>query len=457
MNALFLRCDGLVSHSLERMNFDELGSPSSTTSPETRPARHQHGGVIIGCGAPSHLSIIEVTPSARLALESVMTVTDDIIIRPARPEDTPTLVELVFELADFEHARHEVELDVSTLADVLFGEAPRAYCDVAERNGEIVGSSIWFVTYSTWTGTHGIYLEDIYVRESARRSGVAKAFLELLARRAVEWGYRRVEWSVLDWNDAAIGLYESVGAHRLSEWTRYRLDGDALDKAALGESHAASPVAVGAYASTTRSTAHDTVSRPPTGRAAAMGEPPFRRTPFPKSPGDPSFDDRAAPVTNLRGAGVAVDARRTGRILVGLVMVALAVSAILLFVAGAHKNAQVTELHTSGVAVDMRVTGCVGLLGGSGSNVAGYSCRAKFSIAHHSYTEPIPGSGFYKPGTIVPAIVVPSDPALVDTAAALATEHTSADVYTVPIVLAVVFTVLGSFVMLRRRRNVQRV
>jgi ribosomal protein S18 acetylase RimI-like enzyme len=159
-----------------------------------------------------------------------VTVSTGLVIRPARPSDTATLVALVIELATFEHARDEVELDDTALERVLFGEAPTVFCDVAESGGEIVGSSIWFVNYSTWTGTHGIYLEDLYVRPSARRLGIGKALIAALARRAVERGYRRVEWSVLDWNVGAIGLYESVGAFAMSEWTRFRLSGDALER-----------------------------------------------------------------------------------------------------------------------------------------------------------------------------------------------------------------------------------
>jgi GNAT superfamily N-acetyltransferase len=155
--------------------------------------------------------------------------TAKLVVRIARPEDVATLVALVVELAEFERARDEVELDEATLHKVLFGDSPSVFCDVAELDGEIVGSAIWFVNYSTWTGAHGIYLEDLYIRPTARRAGVARALLATLANRAVERGFRRVEWSVLDWNEGAIGLYESVGAFGLSEWTRYRLTGSDLE------------------------------------------------------------------------------------------------------------------------------------------------------------------------------------------------------------------------------------
>ncbi|HWD24867.1 MAG TPA: GNAT family N-acetyltransferase [Acidimicrobiales bacterium] len=155
-----------------------------------------------------------------------------LFIRPAKPDDVATILELVIELAEFENAREEVELEEATLFNALFGDAPQIFCDVAELEGEVVGAAIWFVNYSTWTGTHGIYLEDVYVRPSSRRAGIGGALLTTLARRAVERGYRRVEWSVLDWNGGAIGLYESVGAVPMKDWVRYRLSGDALE--ALG-------------------------------------------------------------------------------------------------------------------------------------------------------------------------------------------------------------------------------
>ena len=136
----------------------------------------------------------------------------------------PTLVELVVELAEFERARDEVELTDEKLERVLFGEDPQVYCDVAELDGVVVGSAIWFVTYPTWTGTHNLYLEDISERPSARRRGVASALMRTLARRATERGYQRFEWSVLDWKRRRdINFYEGIGARPMREWIRYRI------------------------------------------------------------------------------------------------------------------------------------------------------------------------------------------------------------------------------------------
>jgi GNAT superfamily N-acetyltransferase len=154
----------------------------------------------------------------------------NLTVRPARREDVRTLVDLVRELASFENALDEVELCEAALEGALFGDTPRVYCDVAEIDDVIVGSTVWFESYSTWTATPNIYLEDIYIRPSARRLGVASALMQTLARRAVASGYRRFEWSVLDWNSGAIDFYTALGARPMPEWVRYRLSGEALEE-----------------------------------------------------------------------------------------------------------------------------------------------------------------------------------------------------------------------------------
>jgi GNAT superfamily N-acetyltransferase len=156
------------------------------------------------------------------------------VIRPAVPEDVPTILRLIRELADYERALHEVRATEEDLHESLFGPEPRVFSHVAEHEGEVVGFSLWFLTFSTWMGTHGIYLEDLYVRPEARGGGHGKALLTELARIAVERGYRRVEWSVLDWNEPAIGFYKSLGATPQDEWTVYRLTGQALQELGQG-------------------------------------------------------------------------------------------------------------------------------------------------------------------------------------------------------------------------------
>lgn len=151
-------------------------------------------------------------------------------IRPAAPSDVPVVVQLVRELATYEKALHEVQADDASLAAALFPDdgAPGVFAHVAEVEGEVVGCAIWFLSFSTWTGTHGIWLEDLYVTPDQRGSGLGQALLSTLAAVCVERGYHRLEWWVLDWNTPSIGFYESIGAAAQDEWTRFRLDGGAL-------------------------------------------------------------------------------------------------------------------------------------------------------------------------------------------------------------------------------------
>jgi GNAT superfamily N-acetyltransferase len=149
-------------------------------------------------------------------------------VRLARPEDVPVVLSLIRELADYERSLDSVQATETQLVDVLFGEAPAAYCHVAEFDGEVVGFALWFLNFSTWVGSHGIYLEDLYVRPSARGTGLGRALLMTLVEIARERGYGRVEWSVLDWNVDAQGFYRSIGAVAMDDWTVWRLDGEAL-------------------------------------------------------------------------------------------------------------------------------------------------------------------------------------------------------------------------------------
>jgi len=116
----------------------------------------------------------------------------------------------------------------------LFGDQPAVFAHVAEHEGAVAGFALWFVNYSTWTGRHGIYLEDLYVSPELRGHGYGRALLTELARICVERGYGRLEWSVLDWNEPAIGFYESLGAVAMDEWTVHRMTGPALHALADG-------------------------------------------------------------------------------------------------------------------------------------------------------------------------------------------------------------------------------
>ena len=158
------------------------------------------------------------------------------MIRTAVPTDVPEILAMVRELADYERAVHEAVATEEQLREALFGPAPAIFAHMAvdDATGETVGFSLWFLTFSTWLGRHGIYLEDLYVRPDRRGGGHGRALLAELARIALARGYGRVEWQVLDWNEPSIGFYKSLGAFPQDEWTTYRLTGDAL--AALGTS-----------------------------------------------------------------------------------------------------------------------------------------------------------------------------------------------------------------------------
>ena len=149
-------------------------------------------------------------------------------VRPVRPDDVPTLVALVRELADYENALDEVRLTERQLHDCLFGEAPALFGHVAVIDGEVVGLALWFLNFSTWRGTHGVYLEDLYVRPEHRGAGLGRELLRTLAATCVERGYSRLEWSVLDWNTPSIEFYKAAGAVPMDEWTVFRMTDEAL-------------------------------------------------------------------------------------------------------------------------------------------------------------------------------------------------------------------------------------
>ncbi|WP_405584614.1 GNAT family N-acetyltransferase [Streptomyces sp. NBC_01092] len=164
------------------------------------------------------------------------------MIRPATPADIPALHALIRELAEYEKALEEAKATPEQLHEALFGDRPAAYAHIAadDATGETVGCALWFLNFSTWRGVHGIYLEDLYVRPTARGAGHGKALLAELARLCVERGYQRLEWSVLNWNTPSIAFYESLGALPQDEWTVYRLTDEALAK--LGADPGPTPV-----------------------------------------------------------------------------------------------------------------------------------------------------------------------------------------------------------------------
>src|SRR6185312_15681242 len=151
-------------------------------------------------------------------------------IRAATPGDVPEIHAMVRELADYEREPDSARATPQQFHDALFGPDPAVFALIAEDDtlGAPVGFALWFRNFSTWTGTHGVYLEDLYVRPEARGGGHGKALLAALAEICVARGYERFEWSVLDWNEPSIGFYRSIGARPMDEWTVFRLTGEAL-------------------------------------------------------------------------------------------------------------------------------------------------------------------------------------------------------------------------------------
>jgi GNAT superfamily N-acetyltransferase len=153
-------------------------------------------------------------------------------IRSAVPSDVPTILRFIRELAEYER---EPDAVLATEADLLrdgFGSARRFTAVIAELDGQSAGFALYFTSYSTWRGHHGIRLEDLYVTPSLRGQGIGKALLARLARIAVDEGCPRLEWDVLDWNEPAIAVYQRLGAKIMTEWRIMRLSDEALQSLA---------------------------------------------------------------------------------------------------------------------------------------------------------------------------------------------------------------------------------
>jgi GNAT superfamily N-acetyltransferase len=157
---------------------------------------------------------------------------EELIIRRAQEHEVPVVLEFVRELAEYEHLEHEVVATEERMRTALFG--PRPYCEVvfACLEGEPVGFALFFHNFSTFLGLPGIYLEDLFVRPSARGRGVGQRLLAWLARETVDRGCGRLDWAVLDWNEPAIRFYNSLGATPMEAWKIFRLTGAALERVA---------------------------------------------------------------------------------------------------------------------------------------------------------------------------------------------------------------------------------
>jgi GNAT superfamily N-acetyltransferase len=152
--------------------------------------------------------------------------------RAADPADAPLILALIRELAEYERLSHEVDATEAMITAALFGPNPRVFCDIAEWDGAPAGLALWFYSFSTFRGRHGIYLEDIFVRPVFRKKGIGKALLANLARRCIAENLPRLEWGVLDWNEPALAFYRTLGAEAMDGWTKHRLSGEALLKLA---------------------------------------------------------------------------------------------------------------------------------------------------------------------------------------------------------------------------------
>jgi GNAT superfamily N-acetyltransferase len=154
-------------------------------------------------------------------------------IRRAVEADLEILDAFIRDLAHYERAPESAQATPNQLRQSFFGPSPQVYCDLIETDdGDAAGFAVWFLNYSTWTGTHGIYLEDLFVRPEYRGRGYGKALLGHLARQCVSQGYARLQWSVLDWNTPSIDFYESLASQAQDEWTVYRLSAPALQRVA---------------------------------------------------------------------------------------------------------------------------------------------------------------------------------------------------------------------------------
>ena len=153
-------------------------------------------------------------------------------IAPATEKDVPVILELIQGLAVYERLAHEVVATPESVRESLFGEHAAAEVVIAYPDQEPVGFAVWFRNYSTFLGRAGLYLEDLFVKPERRGQGIGRTLLAHVASVAVARGAGRMEWSVLDWNEPAIGFYRAIGAVPMDGWTVYRLTGDALEQLA---------------------------------------------------------------------------------------------------------------------------------------------------------------------------------------------------------------------------------
>lgn len=156
-------------------------------------------------------------------------------LEPATERHVPVILRFIKELAEYEKLAHEVVATEEGLREALFGPSPAAEAVIAYAGDEPAGFAIYFRTFSTFLGRPGLYLEDLYVTPARRGCGLERLLLSHAARVAVERGYGRMEWSVLNWNELALSVYRRIGARPMDEWTVQRLTGSALRELASSD------------------------------------------------------------------------------------------------------------------------------------------------------------------------------------------------------------------------------
>lgn len=152
----------------------------------------------------------------------------ELITRPIREADLEVVVQFVHDLAEYEKSAYECHMTVEQLRSALFCESPALWGYVAEIDGRVVGFVLWFVNFSTWTGTHGMYAEDMYVVPEYRGHGIGRALFRILGEGCRRKGYTRLQWSTLNWNTDTISFVTSLGAVPMGEWTVYQISGRKL-------------------------------------------------------------------------------------------------------------------------------------------------------------------------------------------------------------------------------------
>jgi GNAT superfamily N-acetyltransferase len=154
------------------------------------------------------------------------------VVRAARPQDVPVLLQMFFELAEYERLAHEMRATEERLRTALFAKRPAAEALLAERGEQVVGYALFYPTFSTFLTIQGVWLEDLFVRPQHRGAGVGQALLAAVAARVRERGGERLEWAALDWNELALGFYRRIGATPMREWITHRLVGEELQRLA---------------------------------------------------------------------------------------------------------------------------------------------------------------------------------------------------------------------------------